>query len=78
MIIGVPKEIKKFENRVGMTPACVEALVNKGHSVYIEKLAGCGSGFYDADYIGVGAKILDSAEEVLKVPSKTMRLYLKG
>lgn len=64
MIIGVPKEIKSFENRVGMTPACVDALVKYGHTVYIEKTAGCGSGFFDADYIEAGAKILNSAKEI--------------
>lgn len=64
MIIGVPKEIKNNENRVGMTPAGVFTLKQQGHEVIIETQAGAGSGFEDADYINVGAKIYQSAKEV--------------
>ena len=64
MIIGVPKEIKSNENRVAIVPAGVEALKRKGHSVYIEKGAGLGSGFSDEDYTSVGAEILETAKEV--------------
>lgn len=64
MIVGVPKETKKDEFRVGMTPAGVEALVKAGHAVLIEAGAGVGSGIPDADYHAAGAKIVASAETV--------------
>ena len=48
MIIGIPKEIKNNENRVGMTPAGVRELVAHGHTVYVQHTAGEGSGFADA------------------------------
>ena len=64
MIIGVPKEIKNNESRVGMTPAGVFELVKNDHTVYIQKDAGFGSGFFDKDYKEVGAHILDTIEEV--------------
>lgn len=64
MIIGVPKEIKENENRVGLTPSGAHSLVEKGHIVYIEKSAGDGSGFSDMDYVEEGAQILNSAKEV--------------
>ena len=63
MKIGVPKEIKNNENRVAMTPAGVLSLVSSGHEVLIEKGAGLGSAFTDADYLLAGAKIVDSAED---------------
>ncbi|MEG0470720.1 MAG: alanine dehydrogenase [Solibacillus sp.] len=63
MKIGVPKEIKNNENRVAMTPAGVLSLVTSGHEVVIEKGAGIGSAFTDADYLLAGAKIVDSAEQ---------------
>ena len=64
MIVGIPKEIKNNEFRVGMTPAGVQALVKKGHTVYVQHTAGEGSGFSDSDYTVVGAKILPTIEEV--------------
>ncbi|MFD2177354.1 alanine dehydrogenase [Veronia pacifica] len=64
MIIGVPKEIKNHEYRVGMVPASVRELVSHGHTVYVETKAGAGIGFSDNDYIKAGASILGSAEEV--------------
>ena len=63
MIIGVPKEIKNNENRVGMTPAGVAELVKKGHTVYMQATAGINSGFSDDDYTAVGAQILPTMEE---------------
>ncbi|UII55170.1 alanine dehydrogenase [Cytobacillus spongiae] len=63
MRIGVPREIKNNENRVAMTPAGVVNLINFGHEVYIEKNAGVGSGFNDADYVNAGANIVDTAAE---------------
>ena len=74
MIIGVAKEIKNNENRVGLTPAGAEALVKAGHKVFVEKTAGVGSGFSDENYISVGAeiisdkkKIFDESEMIIKV-----------
>ena len=64
MIIGVPKEIKQQEYRVGMIPSGVEALVGKGHKVFIEKGAGEGSNITDSEYVNAGAKILKTAKEV--------------
>ena len=64
MMIGVPKEIKISENRVGLTEAGVKQLVKEGHVVYVEANAGVGSGILDADYERAGAKILGSMAEV--------------
>ena len=62
MIIGVPKEIKNNENRVGMTPAGVAELVKRGHTVYVQASAGANSGFPDEEYTAVGAKMLPTIE----------------
>ncbi|AGK53482.1 alanine dehydrogenase [Bacillus sp. 1NLA3E] len=64
MIIGVPKEIKNNENRVGITPAGVTDFVKNGHEIWIEKGAGLGSGFTDLDFTEAGATIVSSATEV--------------
>ncbi|ASF99562.1 alanine dehydrogenase [Vibrio anguillarum] len=64
MIIGVPKEIKNHEYRVGMIPASVRELVSHGHQVYVETNAGSGIGFSDDDYIAVGASILPTASNI--------------
>ncbi|MCX6778343.1 MAG: alanine dehydrogenase [Candidatus Micrarchaeota archaeon] len=64
MIVGVPKEIKDNENRVGMTPAGVMEMKKHGHTVYVQKNGGVGSGFSDEEYKKAGAQILDTAEEV--------------
>ena len=63
MKIGVPKEIKNHEYRVGMQPAGVRALVDAGHEVVVQRLAGEGSGFSDEAYEGAGARIVESAQE---------------
>jgi alanine dehydrogenase len=62
--IGVPREIKNNEYRVAMTPAGVHELVRHGHEVLVERRAGAGSSISDEDYIGAGAKILESADDV--------------
>lgn len=62
MIIGIPKEIKNNENRVGMTPSGVKELVKHGHKVYVQHTAGEGSGFADDEYIKAGAEILPTIE----------------
>lgn len=64
MKIGIPKEIKNNENRVGMTPAGVAELVKHGHQVVVQHTAGEGSGFADAEYEKVGARILPTIEAV--------------
>jgi len=64
MRIGIPKEIKEMENRVGATPAGVAEMLRNGHKVMIEKNAGVGSGFEDFEYEEAGASIVNSAREV--------------
>lgn len=64
MIIGVPKEIKNNENRVGMTPSGVQEMTRNGHVVYVQSTAGVNSGFSDDAYTAAGAKILPTIEEV--------------
>ena len=64
MKIGVPKEIKTLEFRVGMTPAGVRELVNDGHDVFVETNAGVGIGMSNADYVAAGAQVLEKAEDV--------------
>ena len=64
MKIGIPKEIKNNESRVGMTPAGVFELTKNNHIVYVQSTAGEGSGFFDKDYQEVGATILPSIQEV--------------
>ena len=63
MRIGIPKEIKNNENRVGMTPAGVAELVHHGHQVFVQHTAGEGSGFSDDEYVKSGAEILPSIGE---------------
>jgi alanine dehydrogenase len=64
MIIGLPKEIKDNENRVGLTPGAVREYISNGHSVLVETNAGAGSGFADAEYLAVGAEIVPTHEDV--------------
>ncbi|MGB0894094.1 MAG: alanine dehydrogenase [Parashewanella sp.] len=64
MIIGVPKEIKNHEYRVGMVPSSVRELTLKGHQVFVQAAAGEGIGFTDQDYVQAGAEILATAAEV--------------
>jgi len=64
MLIGVPKEIKNHEYRVGMVPSSVRECIHRGHSVLIEKNAGSGVGSTDQDYVDVGAEVVETAVEV--------------
>ncbi len=64
MIVGLPKEIKNNENRVGLVPAGVAALTKAGHEVLVEKGAGVGSGIEDEEYLHAGGKIVPSADDV--------------
>ncbi|HEX2269614.1 MAG TPA: hypothetical protein VHH35_08770, partial [Pyrinomonadaceae bacterium] len=64
MIVGLPKEIKDNEYRVGLTPAGVRALKDAGHQILVERDAGAGSGFENELYERAGATIVDSADDV--------------
>jgi len=64
MLVGVPKEIKPQENRVGLIPAGVRQLVQSGHKVIVEQNAGFGSGIPDEEFISAGAEMISTAEEV--------------
>jgi alanine dehydrogenase len=82
MKIGVPKEIKRHEYRVGMTPQCVAAYVNEGHSVFVESEAGVGSGYEDREYERNGAKltndrdtIYDACDMIVKVKEPIVEEY---
>lgn len=66
MKIGIPKEIKNNENRVGMTPAGVAEFILHGHEVVVQHTAGENSGFADEEYIKVGAKILPDIQSVYR------------
>jgi hypothetical protein len=86
MKIGVPKEIKTNENRVGLVPASVRELTQNGHEVLIEASAGVGAGITDADFAAAGAQILATADDVfatadmivkVKEPQKVERQKLR-
>ncbi|MGZ5282052.1 MAG: alanine dehydrogenase [Bacteroidia bacterium] len=82
MIIGVPKEIKNNENRVGLTPGGAAELSKHGHVVYVQQSAGEGSGFSDEEYLRAGAQLLPdiesvygTAEMIIKVKEPIEREY---
>ena len=74
MIIGLPKEIKKDEYRVAITPAGVKELVKIGHKVYAESGAGEGSGFSDKEYVDAGALLLVEASEVFEIAEMIVKV----
>ena len=74
MKIGIPKEIKNNESRVGMTPAGVKELVNHGHEVFVQQTAGEGSGFPDDDYVKAGATIVPTIEETYAVADMIVKV----
>lgn len=74
MKIGVPKEIKNNESRVGMTPSGVYELVKNGHEVYVQADAGFGSGFFNDDYKEVGATITSTIEEVYSISDMIVKV----
>ncbi|MDB5037784.1 MAG: ald [Bacteriovoracaceae bacterium] len=74
MIIGVPKEIKDNEFRVGLTPAGAAVLIQEGHEVYVQKNAGFGSGLSDELYIQAGAKILDHAAQIFETAEMIIKV----
>src|ERR1700704_5370111 len=64
MTIGIPREIKEQEQRVGLLPSTAQTLVGHGHTVLVQKNAGIGSGYPDEEYVKAGAEIVDQAKEV--------------
>jgi len=66
MIIGVPKEVKNNENRIGLTPQSVEQLSKNGHEIFVQKDAGKNIGYFDDQYLNAGAKIINTAEDLYK------------
>jgi len=64
MLVGIPKEIKNHEYRVGMSPASARELIKHGHQVMVEVNAGVGISAADSEYLAIGATVVDSAEEV--------------
>lgn len=74
MIIGVPKEIKDYENRVALTPAGALELTKRRHTVYVQSTAGVGSGFSDEEYVSAGARILPTIEEVYSIAEMIIKV----
>ena len=74
MIVGILKEIKTEENRVCMTPAGVEVMIQNGHSMLVEKNAGAGSGFTDEAYAKAGANIVDTPKEIFNAADMVMHV----
>ena len=64
MVVGIPREIKQAENRVGLTNSHVRQLVEQGHQVLVQPGAGKGSSIRDSDYKSVGAELISSLEEI--------------
>src|SRR6201987_1273040 len=74
MIIGVPKEVKDHESRVGVTPAGVKSLVEAGHKVLVEQKAGALSAMPDEDYQAAGAEIVGSAHDVWRLAEMVVKV----
>lgn len=74
MLIGVPKEIKNNEFRVGLVPSSVRELIGSGHQVLVQRGAGAKIGFDDASYEHVGAKIADTAEEIFRAADMIVKV----
>ena len=74
MRVGVPKEIKNHEYRVGLTPPSVTELIAAGHEVFVETKAGSGIDFSDRDYTSIGATILPNAAEVFKASDMIVKV----
>ncbi len=74
MRIGCPKEIKAQEGRVALTPAGADAFVRAGHTVYMQKGAGLGSGFADEEYTAVGAQLLETPKEVYDIADMIIKV----
>ena len=74
MIVGILKEIKVAEKRVSMTPAGVISMISNGHDVFVEKAAGEGAGYPDAEYLAAGAAILDTPAEIYQKSDMVMHV----
>ena len=74
MIVGILKEIKAAENRVSMTPAGVEVMLENGHDVLVETEAGMGSGFDDGAYREAGAEIVATPKEIYRRAGMVMHV----
>jgi alanine dehydrogenase len=74
MLVGVPKEVKVHEYRVGLVPGSVRELIHHGHKVIVQKGAGSGIGFEDADYEAVGAQIAETADDVFVVADMIVKV----
>ena len=78
MRIGVPKEIKPQENRIGLTPDSVKTLVSEGHEVLIEKNGGFEAGFENDQYKNAGAKIVDKATDIFNRAKELAPYFQEG
>ena len=74
MLIGVPKEIKKNENRIALLPVGAATLIQNGHKVVVETNAGAGSSFSDEDYKKAGAEIANTPEEIFANADMIMKV----
>src|SRR5437588_6257150 len=74
MLVGVPKEIKTHEYRVGLTPGAVREYVASGHRVIVEKNAGGGIGASDDDYQRAGAGVVDTAREIFSTADMVVKV----
>jgi alanine dehydrogenase len=74
MIIGVPKEIKKLEYRVGLIPSAAKTYIQAGHQVFIQHDAGLGSGFTNQEYVQVGCKVLPTIQEIYKMADMIIKV----
>ncbi|MCH9828638.1 MAG: alanine dehydrogenase [Gammaproteobacteria bacterium] len=74
MLIGVPKEIKNHEYRVGLTPSGVRELAGRGHQVMIQKAAGEAIGLYDEQYLNAGAVLVDTPEEIFATADMVVKV----
>ncbi|MGB2272394.1 MAG: alanine dehydrogenase [Pseudomonadales bacterium] len=74
MLIGVPKEIKNHEYRIGLTPGGVRELVDNGHDVVVENNGGAAIGFSNDEYIAAGAKMIDAAETIFAVADMIIKV----
>lgn len=74
MKIGVPKEIKNNENRVGLIPSGVRQLVQDGHELFVQKTAGNGIGISDEEYIAAGAQMVDTLEDTFEIAQMIIKV----
>ena len=74
MIIGIPKEIKQQENRVSLLPSAAYQLTKRGHTVLVEKNAGVGTGYPDAEYAAAGAEIIENARRAFQAAEMIVKV----